>query len=166
MINVCYDCPQKADTIVKEGIGAHVAELKGHADLGAKPKSVQPIRGDVYRAKEEPGENPVRKHVDELKWQTTLKGEPAPLQLTPQELEADQRLAKPPPDGESPHRFHFRRSDKDPSQWILEKDIDGFPMTMGWDPVLTKIPPEDLINDIRSLLRAHRRRQRASGQDQ
>jgi hypothetical protein len=154
--------PEEADTIVKEGIGAHVAELKGHADLGAKPKSVQPIRGEVYRAKEEVGENPVRKHVDELKWQSALKGEPAPLQPIPQELKADQRLGKPPLDGENPHRFHFRRSDEDPSQWILEKDIDGFPAKIAWDPELTKIPPEALINDIRTLVR----RKRASDQDQ
>jgi hypothetical protein len=55
---------------VKENIvRSHVTELRGHADLGAKPKSVQPIRREVTRAKEQPGENPVLKHVQELQRQ-------------------------------------------------------------------------------------------------
>ena len=87
---------------MKEGIAAHIAELKGHADLGPKPKSVQPIRGEVYRAGGKSGENPVFTHVGELKWQATLKGEPAPLQPVPQEREAAERLGKPPPEQSGP----------------------------------------------------------------
>jgi hypothetical protein len=86
---------------MKEGIAAHVAELKGHTDLSAKPKSVQLIRGDVYRAGGQTGENPILKHVDELKWQTSLKREPAPLQPIPKEQQAAERLGKPPPRGVS-----------------------------------------------------------------
>jgi hypothetical protein len=83
---------------VKENlVRSHVTELRGQADLGAKPKSVQPIRGEVSRAKEQTGENPVSKHVDELKRQKTLKGGPAPLQPIPQEQRAAERLGKPPP---------------------------------------------------------------------
>ena len=51
---------------MKEGIAAHIAELKGHAELGEKPKSVQPIRGEVSRAGRQTKENPIRKHVAEL----------------------------------------------------------------------------------------------------
>jgi hypothetical protein len=83
---------------VKEGIAAHIAELKAHAELGPKPKSVQPIRGEIYSAGEQAGENPISKHVNELKRHASLKGEPAPLQPIPQEREADERLGKPPPE--------------------------------------------------------------------
>jgi hypothetical protein len=89
---------------VKEGITAHIAELKGHADLGPKPKSVQPIRGEVYSARGQTEENPVldhvdEKHVNELKRHASLKGEPAPLQPIPAEQQAAERLGKPPPEG-------------------------------------------------------------------
>ena len=61
-------------------VRSHVTDLGVQADLGAKPKSAQPIRREVTRAIGQTGENPVSKHVDELKRQTTLEGEPAPLQ--------------------------------------------------------------------------------------
>lgn len=47
----------------------HVTELGVQADLGTKPKSVQPIRKEVARAREKTGENPVFKHVQELRRQ-------------------------------------------------------------------------------------------------
>jgi hypothetical protein len=85
---------------VKENlVRSHVTELGAQADLGEKPKSVQPIRGEVYSARGQTGENPVLKHVDELQWQATLKGEPAPFQPIPEEQEAVERLGKPPPEG-------------------------------------------------------------------
>jgi hypothetical protein len=83
---------------MKERIAAHVEELKGHTDLGTKPKSVQPIRGEVYRERGQTRENPVAKHVNELQWQASLKGEPAPLQPIPEEQQAAERLGKPPPE--------------------------------------------------------------------
>jgi len=100
----CYNHPTKADTIVKEGIAAHVAELKGHADLGPKPKSVLSISGEVYSAGGQTGEHPVFNHVNELQWQASLRGEPAPLQPTPAEQQAAERLGKPPP--ERPRRVY------------------------------------------------------------
>jgi hypothetical protein len=52
---------------VKENsVSRHVTELGVQADLGAKPKSAQPIRGEVYRASGQIRENPVLKHVQEL----------------------------------------------------------------------------------------------------
>jgi hypothetical protein len=52
---------------VKENLPkSHVTELRGQADLGAKPKSVQPIRREVSRVSKQTGENPVFKHVHEL----------------------------------------------------------------------------------------------------
>jgi N-methylhydantoinase B/oxoprolinase/acetone carboxylase alpha subunit len=52
---------------VKENVvRSHVTELRVQADLGAKPKSVQPIRREVSRVSEQTGENPVFKHVQEL----------------------------------------------------------------------------------------------------
>jgi hypothetical protein len=84
---------------VKENlVRSHVTELRGQADLGAKPKSVQPIRREVTRAREQTGENPVFEHVQELQWQASLKGESAPLQPIPEEQAAAERLAKPPPE--------------------------------------------------------------------
>ena len=50
-------------------VRSHVTELRGQADLGAKPKSVQPIRGEVTRASEQTGENPIEKHVQKLRKQ-------------------------------------------------------------------------------------------------
>jgi hypothetical protein len=105
---------------MKEGIAAHVGELKGHADLGPKPKSVQPIRGEVYNVSGQTGENPVRKHVNELKWQTTLRGEPAPLQLTPQELEAAERLGIPLRMGRTAIDFDFVVLTKTPTNGCLK----------------------------------------------
>jgi hypothetical protein len=84
---------------VKENfVRSHVTELKGQADLGAKPKSVQPIHGEVYRDNGQPRENPVLKHVNELQRQASLKGEPAPFQPIPEEQQATERLGKPPPE--------------------------------------------------------------------
>jgi hypothetical protein len=54
---------------VKEGIAAPVADLKAHAELGSKPKSVQPIRGEVYRAGGQTGEKPGFNHIQELQQQ-------------------------------------------------------------------------------------------------
>jgi hypothetical protein len=107
---------------VKEGIAAHFAELKGHANLGPKPKSVQHVSGEVYRAGGQTGEHPVSNHVNDLKWQATLKGEPAPLQPVPEERKAAERLGTPPPDGENP--FRIRQSEEDPNQWVLEYPAD------------------------------------------
>jgi hypothetical protein len=86
---------------MKEGIAAHVAELKGHADLGTKPKSVQPTHGEVYRVTEQNGENPALKHADALQQQAILRGEQDPLQPNPAEQQSRERLSKPPP-AESP----------------------------------------------------------------
>jgi hypothetical protein len=55
---------------VKENsVRRHVTELGVQADLGAKPKSVQPISREAAGAKEQSGENPVLKHVQELQRQ-------------------------------------------------------------------------------------------------
>jgi uncharacterized protein (UPF0297 family) len=48
----------------------HVTELKGQADLGEKPESVQTIRRKVYNSNRQTGENPVLKHVQELHGQS------------------------------------------------------------------------------------------------
>jgi hypothetical protein len=150
---------------MKEGIAAHVAELKGHTDRGPKPKSVQPIRGEVYTAGGQTGENPVFKHVDELKWQATLKGEPAPLQPIPEEQAAAERLAKPTPDGgENPHRFRLRRSQKDPNQWVLEDpayEIGNPQVQITVTPALLAESPETIqagFNAFRLVLREYYKR--------
>jgi hypothetical protein len=168
---------------MKEGIAAHVGELKGHADLGPKPKSVQPIRGEVYNVSGQTGENPVRKHVNELKWQASLKGEPAPLQPVPQEQQvAERQEMPPPPDGENPHRFRLRRSEKDPNNWVLEDpayEQGGFQAQIEVTPDHLEFSPEDIhtvfqtmLNDYRLGLReiykylAKERKQSSSEEDQ
>ena len=50
-------------------VRSHVTELRGQADLGAKPKTVQPIRREVTIAREQTGENPVFNHVQDLQQQ-------------------------------------------------------------------------------------------------
>ena len=68
----------------------------------ALPKGVSaPVakRPELRNPGEQTGENPVLKHVDELKWKASLKGEPAPLQPIPAEQQAAERLGKPPPEG-------------------------------------------------------------------
>jgi len=52
---------------------------------------------ELNKPGEQSGENPVLKHVDELKWQASLTGEPAPFQPDPKERRASERLGKPPP---------------------------------------------------------------------
>jgi hypothetical protein len=47
----------------------HLTELRGQADLGEKPQSVQPIRREISRVSEQTGENPIEKHVQKLKSQ-------------------------------------------------------------------------------------------------
>jgi hypothetical protein len=99
LTNLCYACPKKVAAIVKENsVRSHVTELKGQADLGISPKSVQPIRGENYSTTGKAGENPIAKHVNELKGQASLRGEPAPLQPNHAEQRARERLAKPPPE--------------------------------------------------------------------
>jgi hypothetical protein len=132
---------------VKEGIATHIAELKAHTDLGPKPKSVQPLRGEVYRAGEQTGENPVRNHVNELQWQASLKGEPAPLQPVPEERKAAERLGTPPPDGENPQRFRLRRSEKNPDQWVVKDpahEIEGLQLQLQATPEVLELSPEDV----------------------
>jgi hypothetical protein len=53
----------------ENSVTRHVTDLGIQADLGAKLKSVQPIRREVYRASEQSGENPVLNHVQDLQRQ-------------------------------------------------------------------------------------------------
>jgi hypothetical protein len=55
---------------VKENIvKSHVTEMRGQADVGAKPKSAGLIRRDASTTSEQTGENPILKHVQELQQQ-------------------------------------------------------------------------------------------------
>jgi hypothetical protein len=152
-MSCCYNLDmlelrQEGGNYVKEGIAAHVGDLKRHADLGPKPKSVQPIRGEVYRASEKSGENPVRSHVSELQRQASLKGEHAPLQPIPEERKAAERLGTAPPDGENLQRFRLRRSEKNPDQWVLEDPaheiIEGLHLRLEATPEILEMPPGDV----------------------
>jgi hypothetical protein len=112
---------------MKEGIGAHIAELKGHAELGPKPKSVQPMRGEVSSPGNKPGENPIFSHVNELQWQASLKGEPAPLQLNLKERRASERLGKPPPEQSGPeHDPKLRGLVRELFGDITDQGVSGF----------------------------------------
>ena len=51
-------------------VRSHVTELRGQADVGAKPKLIKPIGREVFSAKEQSGENPVFNHVQELHGQS------------------------------------------------------------------------------------------------
>jgi hypothetical protein len=52
---------------VKENlVRRHVTELRGQADLDAKPKSVGLICREVSRVSDQTGANPVFKHVQQL----------------------------------------------------------------------------------------------------
>ena len=149
---------------MKEGISAHITELKRHADLGPKPKSVQPIHGEVSSAGGKSGENSVFKHVEELQRQASLKGEPAPFQPNPKERQASERLGKPPPQQQEEQKEKERlqelfasslseivedKSDERFSEkWLLRQQLspylDEFPFLAEDIPALTKL--RDLLN--------------------